>query len=288
MAQTFVTDGLEQLASAMVAGLYDGGTLINTIYRDAEQDLVAGKGDTVTIREPQAVEAQDFTGTATVDELSEGKISVPMNMQPYSQVKLTAKEETFDIEDFYAQVLGPQMAGIVEFLDTAVGAKLESTTGTAGAAAADGWSAAVLDARGELTKNKVPLASRYLAVAPDVASALLASNVFVTGNIEGAPSALANGIIGRLYGFTVVESPFITEATAVAYHRTAVAGIFRTPVPPRGAANASASLRGVSAQVVYSYSPSQLADVITCQALYGLGSSDVSFAQRAVKVTLSA
>jgi hypothetical protein len=285
MPQTLTAAGLTQLASAMVAGLYDGGVLLNTIYRDAEADLVVGKGDIVAIRSPQPVGAQDFTGTAVTDDLVEGKITVPINMQPYSQVKVSAKEETLQIEDFAAQVILPQVAGIVEFIDGAVAAKLETTTGTASGA---DWNAAIVAARDTLSANKVPTADRWLAAAPDVVGGMLQSTVFAQGNVNGAASALADGLVGRYMGFNVVESPFVTAGTAVAYHRTAVAGVFRTPVTPLGATSGSASLNGVTAQVIYTYSPSQLADVVIAQTLFGLGDGGApDLAKRAVKVTVA-
>lgn len=280
---TLTAIGLSQLASAMVAGLYDGGTLVNTIYRDAESDLIAGKGDSVTIREPQTVEAVNFVAPASATNITEGKIVVPISHQPYSQTVPTAREMTLAIEDFAAEVIMPQVQGIVEYIDTAIGTALNGTTGTATGA---GWDAAIRDARAVLTGNKVPMAGRYLAADPTVVSELLGLSVFQTGNVEGAPSALADGIVGRLYGFTVVESPFVTGA--VAYHGTAVAGVFRTPVTPNGAMSGTASLRGITAQVVYGYDNTKLADVVTAQTLFGLGSSNVTFAKRAVGITSTA
>jgi hypothetical protein len=280
--------GLTQLSSAFVAGLYDGGVLLNTIWRDAESDLVVGKGDSVTVREPTVIAAANFTGTATATGIAEAKYVIAMSEQPYSQVVLSAKEKTLAVEDLATQVVVPQAAGIAEYIDDAIATKLGTTTGTASGTTADGWGSGALAAREALTTAKVPLADRFLAVSPDVASALLNSTVFQTGNIEGAPSALADGILGRLYGFTVVESAALEADTMIGYHRSAVAGIFRTPVAPEGGALAgSASYRGLSSQIIYAYDSSKLSDVLTCQTLFGLGVSSTSFDERAVKVDLA-
>lgn len=284
MANSFVATGLEQLASAFVAGLWDGGALLGTIYRDAESDLIAGKGDTVTIREPQAIAAANFTVTASVSNVVEAKIAVAMDHQPYSQVAITTKEANFSIESLASQVVEPQVGGVAEYIDTEIGTLLETTTNTINSVT--DWAAAVLAARGALSTAKVPMAGRYLAVSPTVAGELLGSNLMQSGNIEGAPSALADGVVGRLYGFTVVESPFVTEA--VAYHRTAVAGVFRTPNPPQGTSSGSASFKNITAQMVFGYDNSKLSDVLTCQTLFGLGVSDTTFNSRAVALTAGA
>jgi hypothetical protein len=282
MANSFAATGLTQLASAMVAGLVDGGVLLNTIYRDAESDLVVGKGDSVTIREPQVIAAANFSGTASRSDIVEGKITVAIDEQPYSQVQVTAKEATLAVEDLAQQVIMPQVGGIAEYIDTQVAAALKTTTTAIGTVT--DWNAAALQARETLSAAKVPMAGRYLAVAPDVAGALLNSTVFQSGNMEGAPAALADGVLGRIYGFTVVETPFLPAGEAVGYHRTAVAGVFRTPVVPQGAESGNASYQGVSAQVIYAYDTSALADVLTAQTLFGLGTSNVSANARAVKL----
>ena len=288
MANTLVATGLEQLASAMVAGLYDGGVLVNTIYRDAESDLVVGKGDTVSIREPLVTAAANFGATAVIGNIVEAKIAVAINKQPYSQVQLTAKEKTLLIEDLAAEVVLPQVAGIIEFIDGDIAALLGTTTGVAGATTALGWGVAVANARAVLTANKVPSSDRYLACSPDVVSALLLGNIVTSWANPSAPSALQEGVVGRLFGMTVVESADVPTGTAYAYHKTGVAGVFRTPVPPSGGAMVgSASLRGMSAQVIYAYDSTRLADTITAHTLYGLGTSDSSFDERVLKVTLS-
>jgi hypothetical protein len=283
-----VPQGLEQLARAAVAGLWESGVLVGTTYRDAESSLVQGRGDTVTIKSPQSVAAAQFTGTTTITDVVHGKISIVMDLNPYSQVQLTQRERTLYIEQLASEVVVPQTQGIVSFIDAAIAAKLNTTTGVAGSTAALGWPAAIANAREVLTVNQVPTSDRWLACAPDVVTGLLNSTVVQSGNLSDAGSALANGFVGRYMGFNLVESGDIAPATAFAYHRTAVCSIFRTPVAPEGGAvSGSSSLRGISAQVLYSFSSSALADLITVQTLGGLGVSTVDFDARCLKVTLA-
>lgn len=282
---TLTAVGMTQLASAMVAGLWDSATLINTVHRDAESEFAVGRGDTVTIRSPQVIEATNFTGVATVTDIVEGKRDVKLDLQPYSQVQLTGREQTFGIEDLASQVVAPQIGGIVEFLEAAVAGALEGTGGTASGA---NWREAAAAAFGALGANKVPVAGRTLAVAPDVAGKLLTDVVFVSADSRGdGGAALSEATLGRLHGFDVVVSPALTAGTAVAYHSTAVSAAFRNPVAPQGATSGTATYSGYTGQVIYAYSPSALADLITVTTLGGVAAApDID--KRAVKLSVAA
>lgn len=85
---------------------------------------------------------------------------------------------------------------------------------------------AVKTLRTNLGKAKVPMADRFLAVNSDFAGFLLSSaSKLTSANEAGADTELRNGVLGRLLGFTVVETSALNAAkpTAVAYHRSAVA-----------------------------------------------------------------
>lgn len=286
MPNIYAATGVTQVASAVIAGLYNGGILVNTIWRDAETDYVAGKGDSVTVRSPNVIPAANFTGTATGTNLSEAKIIVNLDQMPYSQVFPNQKESTLYVEDFYTQVLEPQVAGIAEYIDGTVADALAGTTGTVSGA---DWTKAIAAASGELTTNKVPGSGRYLAVAGDVAGELLATTLFVSASDRGdGGTALENATLGRLYGFDVVVSPALDPGIAIAYHGTAVAGVFRTPTAPQGAGAVSTqSYRGITAQVIYNYDNAKLADGVTALTLYGLGSNAGELAKRALVVSVT-
>lgn len=85
--------------------------------------------------------------------------------------------------------------------------------------------AAVRKMRTDMGKAKVPASGRYLAVSPDFADFLIQGLDDVS--VAGQDSELRNGVIGRLYGFTVVETPLIdydgNTNGAFAYHESMVA-----------------------------------------------------------------
>jgi hypothetical protein len=84
---------------------------------------------------------------------------------------------------------------------------------------------AVRTMRTLMGKAKVPAAGRYLVVSPDFADFLIQGLDDVS--VAGQDSELRNGVIGRLYGFTVLESPLLdydgNTNGAIAYHESMVA-----------------------------------------------------------------
>jgi hypothetical protein len=84
---------------------------------------------------------------------------------------------------------------------------------------------AVRTMRTLMGKAKVPAAGRYLVVSPDFADFLIQGLDDVS--VAGQDSELRNGVIGRLYGFTVLESPLMdyegNTNGAIAYHESMVA-----------------------------------------------------------------
>ena len=74
-----------------------------------------------------------------------------------------------------------------------------------------------------MTEAKVPAANRSVVVNPDFADLLLQGLSDVSA--AGSSDELRNGVIARLYGMEVLESPLVAGATATAigYHQDMVA-----------------------------------------------------------------
>jgi len=90
---------------------------------------------------------------------------------------------------------------------------------------ADKAKAAVRAIRKTMADNKVPAAGRYLVINPDMTDLLLQG--LDDASLAGADGELRNGVIGRLYGFTVVESPLLqpvgtARPVAIGYHEAMV------------------------------------------------------------------
>ena len=110
-------------------------------------------------------------------------------------------------------------------IDTMVASAVNANSG-AGAVAvdtADEAKAAIRKLRTEMSKAKVPTTGRFVVVNPAMADLLLAGLSDVA--MAGDSGELRNGQVGRLAGFTVLESPLLGSdaPAAVAYHEAAVA-----------------------------------------------------------------
>ena len=82
---------------------------------------------------------------------------------------------------------------------------------------------AIRDIRKLMANAKVPAAGRYVVVNPDMSDLLIQGLDDVS--VAGDDAELRNGVIGRLYGFTVIESPLLESAgtpAAVGYHQNMV------------------------------------------------------------------
>lgn len=74
-----------------------------------------------------------------------------------------------------------------------------------------------------LNIQNVPKGDRFLIVNPTQEKSLLDIAQFVQADSYGSNGGLANGELGRLYGFTVLVSNVVDTDEAVAFHRSAVA-----------------------------------------------------------------
>lgn len=119
-------------------------------------------------------------------------------------------------EDAEAHVLSVMLAGAGSNLNTGNGAVVIDT--------ADEAKAALRAIRTQMTKAKVPAANRFVAVNPAMADLLVSA--LSDAAAAGTDAELRNGIVGRLYGLTVLETPLFAEATkpvALGYHAATVA-----------------------------------------------------------------
>jgi hypothetical protein len=82
---------------------------------------------------------------------------------------------------------------------------------------------AIRNLRKAMANAKVPASGRYVVVNPDMADLLIQG--LDDASVAGTDAELRNGVIGRLYGFTVVESPLLESAStpaAIGYHEAMV------------------------------------------------------------------
>uniref|UniRef100_A0AAU2VSJ1 Major capsid protein n=1 Tax=Streptomyces sp. NBC_00008 TaxID=2903610 RepID=A0AAU2VSJ1_9ACTN len=213
------------------------------VFRSAESDFTGGRGDTVRVRVPRVIEAKPFTGStsAVTSPLNEQAVPVKLNTHAMSGVELTAKDMTLNIESFAAQVLMPQVQGVAEMIEGEIANVIQPVI-TAAALTIDPANPrdAITEAGEILDTRKVGAKSRVLVVSPNVKRALLMDPNLSQADSAGSASVLQDAIVGRLHGFTVFMSPFITDG-AVAMTQEAFAAAIKAPAKPYSANGASAT-----------------------------------------------
>ena len=264
MTNTFLTsDNLARVASTL-AGKDLG--LAALIHRDLEADFTAGKGNVVKVRVPGAVAAQtrsifDTSTPLVSDEIAEQSINVTLTDHAYSNVVLSEGDLDLSIENFSAQVLAPQVAAVVKYVERAVATAMKVTPETVAITFAAATPAKTFTAiRAALRSNGVSVdAPLYAAVGTDVYGALLDGPI---GTFDAD---------GKVRGFTVVESTRLAPDEILGFVSEAFALVVRAPAVPSGAPyGASVNENGFALRHIRSYDGTVAADRSLLSAFVGV------------------
>src|SRR5699024_2627144 len=183
------------------------------VYRDAEKNFYGGTGDTVRVVLPSVIPAQDGTGEATeFTDLDETAVSVQLTDEAYSAVRLSDLEATLDILDLGVQVLRPQAAGIVQYVEGVIAEQLNTAIGSATETVdPDNPVKAVAKAASEFSRRRIPREGRALVISPGLEESFLMSEHLVNASHAGDNRAVRNGSLGTVFGFEVNVSPDVEE-----------------------------------------------------------------------------
>lgn len=190
---------------------------LNTTYTGT-----VAEGNTVKITGATTPTIGTYSGTSTAEALSDSTVSLSINQKKYFAFKVddVDKVQAAGTFDQWANAAGRALA---EDSETYVIAQMiaNGTVNTPSSiTTGDTAKAAIRLLRTKLSTAKVPAAGRYCVVNSAMADLLLAglSDASQLGNDA---SGIRNGVIGRLYGMTIVESALFSEtkASAIAYHQ---------------------------------------------------------------------
>jgi hypothetical protein len=268
-----------QVAANLVA---EDGVLSALVSRNYENDLLGGGkgGAPVAIKMPTTLIARsrdidDVTTSIILDEITETTKTVNLSRaHDYSAVGLSEADLTLNLTDFSAQVLAPQAAAIADSLEhkvaMALGAIPETDLGvTFSAANPVPYFTAI---RKFLRDNGVPAAGIQMLVGTEVYAALLDAKAITDASESGSTEALREGGVGRLRGFTVVESTRFDENEVIAFHRDAVTLVTRAPVVPQGASfGASVAAGGFNLRYLRDYDANHTQDRSIVSTFSGVG-----------------
>lgn len=275
MANTFLS--AKQISQLAVELLNRSLMLPNTVSKIPGAEYAGPNGGTVTVMVPTPLAAREQVtpGTQiTWDDVAETPVDVSVK-HLYSAVKVTDEELTMSLVDYGRQVAANQVQAVATKAEDQIAAAMNAVAAddSLAATATDADTIAkLLAARQALTSNDVPAGDRYLAVSADVATRILTLENLVRADASGSASALREGTIGRLFGFTVVESNALTAGTALAYHRS---GFTWANFPPTGTSAqegvdiATATAGGVSMRSAIQWLPDFLSKGSVIQTFAG-------------------
>ena len=278
-----------QAARSTLAALRYLTTLPRTVRQDFSTEFVAGRGRTVDVLKPASVGAArtytDANRTArdaiVFDDIAQDSVPVTMSAQVYKAVRLPDDFNTFTLTNLETQVLRPQAESVVDGITAPLITEFNAvaTDASIPTLLADGSNAlaTLIAARAVLNGRKVPMSDRFLAVSPSVEAALLNVEQLQKANEAGTDGMLREATIGRLFGFTIVTDPNITDGLAVAYHRDAFAHVTRPSRPPEGAAKSAVVAQdGFALRWLQHYNPLQLEDQSVVDTFVGAETLDAT------------
>lgn len=236
-----------------------------------------GETITVRVRTPRTAHVQATPGAAiTYDDQSEVGVDVALT-HLYDAYHLTDEADTLELEDFASQITAPQTASVAEGAEGQGYAAMNDLDADGDIEFAltpdpDDTKGVVYSLREQLSVNRIPASSRWLAAAPDIITRLLNVDEFVRADAlgDGQSSALRDAVVGRIAGFNTFEAVGLDEGTAVAYHSSGFVWANRRPTDPRGATStATASREGINIRQIFQYDPDVLSDASVLSTFAG-------------------
>jgi len=234
-------------------------------------------GETVTIRvrTPRTARTQATRGAAiTYDDQFEVGVDVALS-HIYDAYHISDEDLTLTLEDYASQITEPQTVSVAtgaedELADAMNALEADGVIEFAAEAGATDTKDIILAARQALTEELVPAGDRFCACSPSIVTRVLNVPDFVKVNESGSASALRDAIIGRVLGFTFVESPGLTDDTAVFYHRSGFVFGNKQPAAPRGATSSAGVIGdGIAIRQIFQYDPDVLSDASVLSTFAG-------------------
>ena len=287
MANDFITPSI--IARRGLATLYNTTVLSNLVWRDFDPDFTGKQGDTITIRKPAVFTAEEFNRASgvTLQEVDEDSTTVVLNKIANVSFAVTDEEMTLEVDDFQNRLLNPALEAIIQKVD---GDLAEALVDAAEAAGGGGTSTlsqvasdCIIDARGKLSRNKLPTTDRHAVFSPEAVGKALSDELFVQADQSGSTDALREASVGRVFGIDTYESQVFGlgagdrgVADGVAFHRSAVTLAVRPLEAPRGLPSTQVAVenyKGLSLRATYDYNSTKKQDEVSVDLLYGIATT---------------
>jgi len=193
---------------------------LTTTYSGEARD-----GNTVKVTGAVTPTIASYSGTASAEALSDTTVSLSINQKKFFAFKVDDVDKVQAAGNF-DQWTAAAGRGLAEDSEKYVIAQMLSggtSQGTMAITTGDNAKSALRKLRTALSAAKVPANGRYCVVNSAMADLILAG--LSDAAQAGSDAELRNGLVGRLYGMTIVESALFTETKpqAIAYHEATTA-----------------------------------------------------------------
>ncbi|AWY04843.1 major capsid protein [Microbacterium phage Floof] len=195
-----------------------------------------------TILLPRERDINDTTSSIQLDSIVEAGTTLNLDKKMvYSAVPLSEEDLNLNLKDVSAQVVRPQAAGIAEDIEDRLATKLLAVPNDAAFSVANtpydpaNPVAFYSRLRKELRDRGIPQDSLNLVIGTGLYLDLLNAKAIQDASASGSTAALREGSVGRVAGFTVIESTRVDEFELLAFHKASVTLVTRAPAVPAGA-----------------------------------------------------
>ena len=278
MANTFLTPDIIAREALMV--LRNNAVMANLVHRDYSDEFVAGVGDTITVRKPAKFTANEYSGSISVQDATEGSVAVKLDKHLDVSFAVTSKQLSLDIKDFSEQLLVPAMQAFADKVDAyLLGLASDITNEVSYVSGTSNIRNTVVDARKYLTAAAAPMTDRRFVYGSDIEADLLKTDLFLTADKVGDEgTALREASLGRKLGLDFYVDQNVGDESLV-FHKNAFALVTRPLELPQGASKAAiVNYDGFGLRVVYGYDMNSKTDTISIDMLCGVKTLDKNLA----------
>lgn len=221
----------EVWAAGVTQSFIANQVVIPTLNNAFTGDVVAGnKVHIINATTPTIVDYAGAGRSITAEALNDTEVTLDIDQEKAFSVNVDDVDRVQASSEFAPWVDSAGRALAEDAEDYLLGIMLngssDANSGGATVSDAAGALTAVRTIRTTMSSNKVPAAGRFLVVNPEMADLLIQGLDDVS--VAGVDSELRNGVIGRLYGFTVLETPLLqpggeARPVALGYHEAMAA-----------------------------------------------------------------
>ncbi len=242
MANEFVT--VKTIARQTLPRLMENLVFPNLIHKDYSNDFVNGQGETIQVKKPVILKADEFDKSAgvTAQDVKEQSVPVTLDKIATVDVEFSAVEKATSVDDIDRLFAIPAAAALAEKINSdglELYKDIPYVVGTAGTTPSTLGD--IANVRKALNVQKVPVAGRVAVWDPDADANFTTIPAIVNAEKAGTTDALREGSIGRIFGLDNYMSQ------AVKTHKK---GTLSADVKPKAAVSAGATSVALAATAV--------------------------------------